>query len=272
MNNIITKSTYTRYNIPDKNNDIEFDLFNISKSEIKNQYYNFIIFKKDANLMSLLFENNKGKYIHENKNITVPLDIVKKDISDIFGLHDWQFQVQICCNNIACAFYIPNIGDNINLLIKSMEQLGWIKSRVVSENLYGYNYVNIKFEPLYSVDITEEVHNIGILYHVSPLYNHKSIKKNGFIPQHKNNKFEYPDRIYFITGNVDIDYVYQVANMLNDLTKTFKYIIYTIDVNKIPKFVKFQIDPNLENSVYTTYKIPYKFVINSEILNLNDFI
>ena len=60
--------------------------------------------------------------------------------------------------------------------------------------------------------------------------------------------------------------------MLSDLTKIFKYIIYTIDVNKIPKFVKFQIDPNLENSVYTTYKIPYKFVINSEILNLNDFI
>ena len=37
MNNIITKSTYTQYNIPDKNNDIEFDLFNISKSERKNQ-------------------------------------------------------------------------------------------------------------------------------------------------------------------------------------------------------------------------------------------
>ena len=133
MENILTESTY---DTPDKNLDIKFDLSHVTKDDAKRQYYNFLIFRKESNLLSLLFEDNSGNYIHKNRTISVPAEEVKHDISTAFFLEDWQFQIQICENNIACAFYIPNTGENINLLIKSMEQLGWFKSRIIDETLY----------------------------------------------------------------------------------------------------------------------------------------
>ena len=256
-------------------NDIIFDLSNVSNEEIINQYTNFkFVGNPFIGFGSLLMENNNGEYVSKNKNITVDIDTVQKDISFIFGLKLWQFKVQKQCNDVVCAFIIPNIDDNAKLLIKSMEQLGWFNSICSRFHICNKEFVNMKFEPLYELDITKEIHNdMNVIYHVSPSVNFNEIKKNGFIPLCNNNIFDYPNRVYFIKGIVDEDTLINVAYELYkhiENQNLVKYNIYTLDVSKIPLYITFQNDPNIENGIFTYYKVRYKSVSNVRCIDLRE--
>lgn len=258
-----------------KNNDIIFDLTNISNKEIVNQYTNFKFAGNPfIGFGSLLMENSNGEYVAKNKNITVDIETVKKDISFIFGLKPWQFKIEKQCNDVACAFLIPNIDDNAKLLIKSMKQLGWFNSICSRYYIDNKEYVNMKFEPLYELDITKEIHNnIKVIYHVSPAVNFNQIKKKGFIPLSNNNIFDYPNRVYFIKGIVDEDTLINVAYELYKYIENqnlVKYNIYTLDVSKIPLYITFQNDPNMDKGIFTYYKVPYKAVSNVRCIDLRE--
>lgn len=263
------KGTYDIFNEFD---DIVFDLSNLTKEEIDQQYYHFLINKRFATYTeSILFENQYGEYINKNRNITVDVDTVKHDISFIFDLTDWQFKVEKHCNDVECAFIIPNIDTNIDVLTKSMEQLGWYRSRCAEYDIYDRHYVNVKFEPLYAIDITKDIRaNVQYLYHISPACNHMSIKWHGFIPKSNNKLFDYPDRVYFIKDPIDNEYLKDVCIALyeNSDHKYTKYNIYTLDVSKISIIVKFQDDPNLEHGIFTYNKVSYKSVINVNTIKL----
>lgn len=92
----LNESIYSDNN--NNNNNIIFDLSNVSNEEIINQYTNFkFVGNPFIGIGSLLMENSNGEYISKNKNITVDIDTVQKDISFIFGLKPWQFKVQKQC-------------------------------------------------------------------------------------------------------------------------------------------------------------------------------
>lgn len=255
-------------------NDIPFEFSNIPINEINVLFVNFIyVMNPIMRFGSLLLENSNGEYTYENTNITVPIDTVQKDIITLFNLKPWQFKSIKQCNDVACAFIIPNIGDNVKLLIKSMNQLGWVNSIKTKYNFEGKQYINLKFEPLYELDITSEIHQLSNIYHIFPISNHKKIIKNGFIPLNNNKLFDYPKRVYFIKDTVDdetfVNIAYELYKHCGNINKT-KYNIYTLSTDKIPKYIKFQNDPYLDHACFTYYKIPYKSVTNVETIDLKD--
>lgn len=257
-------------------NDIKLINTLPSKDILENQWQNYIFYSINYKfgICSLLLENNNGEYYNQNRTITIPIDTVKKDISFLFDLEPWQFTIENRANDIKCALVIPDIDDNWKLIIKSMKQLGWYCATKVRFNKYNNDWLILRFEPMYDLDVTDDIHKLSIIYHISPYNNYKSIKKNGFMPYSKNNLFDYPDRVHFIKGvnNINknnllnlIQELYNI-NMNKDITK---YNIYTLDVNKIPKYIKFQNDPNMDNGIFTYNKVPYSAVSNTELIDLS---
>lgn len=103
LDSSLNESIYSDNN----NNNIIFDLSNISNEEIINQYTNFkFVGNPFIGIGSLLMENSNGEYISKNKNITVDIDTVQKDISFIFGLKPWQFKVQKQCIDLREEIFI----------------------------------------------------------------------------------------------------------------------------------------------------------------------
>lgn len=107
------------------------------------------------------------------------------------------------------------------------------------------------------------------LYHVSPSYYEKKIIKNGIVPKHKNSRFNYPERVYLLDGDIDEGYILGLAYQLslvkdgdaddngfdiyqnNDL-----YSVFKIDVDKLPKNIRLFKDPNYKGGIFTPDNIP----------------
>lgn len=249
----------------------------IPQDEIKNQYINYR-FTKISNLFKynivspILKENESGEYINKNRTITVDAKTVQHDICQLFGLSPWQFVLLNCANNITCLMYIPDIDINVKLLEQTMLQLGWGLGRCMKVDPFNKHYAILKFEPLYGIDVTNEIHKLKYIYHISPAINYKSIKQNGFIPQNKNNIFNYPDRIYFLKDAeyINKSYFIEVIMELYNTNNMTKYLVYKLDVNKIPYKIKFQDDPNTEDGCFTYDNLSYKSVIDIIKIDLSN--
>lgn len=194
MINIIIYSFYNYYNIFI---NIMFDLSKIPYSELKKQYVSFNLCERLVLFDSLLFQTDDLKYIHESINYSVPLEKVKHEITYKYGLADWQFKIYDAHNNVKCACVVPKIEDNVDKVIQDMSILKYSLVKSINKHIQDMTYVVLFFEPYYSLDLTNEIKSHHVIFHISPEYNYNSIKQKGFIPTHKNTKFNHPDRFYF---------------------------------------------------------------------------
>ena len=67
-----------------------------------------------------------------------------------------------------------------------------------------------------------------------------------------NNLYNYPPRVYFLLGDITEEELMNVGDMLSITNKNSngKYIIFCIDISKIPEDINFYYDHNLEHSIY----------------------
>lgn len=100
------------------------------------------------------------------------------------------------------------------------------------------------------------------LYHISPLENEESIEEQGFLPN-----------AYFIRGHVQNrtrSYISAwLTRRFQKLGRGNNYIIYKVDVEKLPEEIEFIPDPeNKPMFVYTKQVVPYSSVIEKDYVNL----
>lgn len=240
----------------------DFSLKNIPLKFLKKQFKNFKVY-----LIPLSFDNEL-KDINENINRSVDIEKVRYSIMNKYPLMDWQFEIKEERNKIKIAIVIPNVDDNIRMIIDDMFKLGYFESFRNEMSEQGFPYTLIRFEPRFPNDITNQVRNMGVIYHLSPKYNLKSIMEHGFIPQCKNTQYKFPPRIYFFKSKTNDDEFEKLGRTLykfdDNPHKNGEYILYILSVDKIPNNVEFVGDCNYEQGVCTENKIPYDAVISTQ--------
>lgn len=249
----------------------DFDLGDISIKQVKKQFIDFLeIITIPPTYGDPLLKTCKEKRLNEGIEKTFDIDIVQKSIKKKYELEDWQFLIKESENNIKVALVVPHINKNEQQVIEDMISLGYYECEqweVVRNNLI---YTVIRFDPRFPKDITHLVREMNIIKHLTPKYNFEFIRRNGFIPQHKNELFKYPPRLHFIKENTSNENIIFLGEQLcinnNDLHNTGEYVLLTLDVSLIPTNVKFIGDSCYEYGVCTENSILFDAVILTDIL------
>jgi hypothetical protein len=164
-----------------------------------------------------------------------------------------------------------------------MSAFGYFKSAVVKEEIINdIKWVSIQFEPKFQEIITQELkNNHNFLYHISPTKYEQKILKYGLIPKSKNNKFNYPYRVYLLMDknnnfNLTKSYLISVTKMLlntklnivkNQYFNDNNFTLYKIDISKLKNNINFYYDANFYPlSIFSTDNI------NPEAIEIVDHI
>lgn len=263
------------YSIIDKT-FLNLDLSKIPIKTLKKQYVNFkSIVKSPPTFGDPLMPISKKNRLNEGNNRkTFDIEDVKKTILKNYKLEEEQFIISLENNDIKVALFVPHIGDNEELIIEDMKSLGYYETIRGIVEIDDMEYTMIRFDPRYPKDITGEVHKMKFIKHLTPKYNLDSIKENGFVPLHKNEVFKYPPRIHFLKESIDEKNLLYLGEQLcehnsnkeNDGT----YIMFTLDVSRIPKNVKFIGDSCYEYGICTENKIPFNVVVDTKELKFKN--
>ena len=205
--------------------------------------------------------------LNESLIQTYPLDATVKYIRNYFNLKEDMVESHKTKTGEYIIVYMPNIDDNLEYMLKAMQYCGYYLASPKKEKVEKNKWVELQFEPVHNVPITHQIREEEkYLYHLTPSYNEGKIKNYGFIPKSKNDRFDYSDRIYLVRGSTPKKEIYNIGNQLNinnnSDRNTGEYILYTIDLSKLPEHIKLFIDPNYDYGVYTTDNIPISSIIN----------
>lgn len=243
---------------------IPLDFSNVTEEDAKRQFINFKLIRQIPGFGSKLMQIDNPKFKINEDNMTVSLAEAQKEITTLYSLEEWQFRILHGQNNIDLCFVIPNIDDNIDMVKKDMNRLGYYESYESEEIIHDLSYTRIQFEPIYTNNVYNEIKEMGLLFHITPEYNLTSIQKQGFIPKSENSRFNYPPRVFFIKGNTPMNRVKSIARSLCVANKNKKndgkYAILYIDTDKLPDNLRFQYDPLLDEGIFIYDKLPYDCV------------
>ena len=206
--------------------------------------------------------------IHEGLIHTYPLDKTISYVKSYFRLADWQI-MQVPAANGAnhINVIIPNISNNLELMKEAMNLCGYYLGHPKEDTLRPNVLVALQFEAKVEADKSEQIRNEETtLYHLTPYNNRKKIEAIGFSPRCKNELFNYPRRVYFLRGSLGMGDIVNIGKQLNGANNSLgydgNYVLFTIDLNAIPKDVKMSLDPNYPYGIYTTSSISPNVIIN----------
>ena len=231
--------------------DLENSFRKIPKDILDKIYVNYAFYKKLVSFDGILSSVNE-KYIYENYNFTLPTQRTIKTLTDNYPISEQQCHIKFGAYGIELIVIVADIHYNEEDVTKAMKQMGWFVSGTnqIIEN--GRVWKIINFDPRYELNINNEIRSHRYLFHITPSKNKLSIYTNGFVPKSINNLYNYPPRVYFLLGDITEEEVMNVGDMLSITNKNSngKYIIFCIDISKIPEDINFYYDPNLEHSIY----------------------
>lgn len=166
---------------------------------------------------------------------------------------------------------IPNVGDNVDEISHAMGVCGYYLSKPTRKELKTKinQWVSVQFEPRIRPDDTKQIRKEeSTLIHITPQYNLGKIKHIGFSPRSKNELFDYPSRVYFIRGSLDMSKIIEIGQELSDNNPNEfhngKYVLIKIDLNRVPDNIKFYIDTNYmdDTCIFTKQNIHPDVIID----------
>lgn len=181
---------------------------------------------------------------------------------------------------------VPDIEENVEQLETLMRRGGYTlaltkeqsftienlpeKDREKYKDLENQKWVTLVFTP--DFQNPRSMDDEAYLWHISPKGFEKSILEKGFIPRNKNNKFNYPDRIFFFRGSLPKDEVIKLYESVyesvpkdpgNRYIDYSAYVLYKISISRAG--VNFYTDPDwTDKAVYTTENISPSAIISRE--------
>ena len=166
--------------------------------------------------------------------------------------------------NIRISYTLPYNENFIKNLNKAMSFGGYHFVHMTPYSLI-HGWCVVVYEASHLINIANDVrNNFQYLYHITPLKNIEKIKKIGLKPSSKNNKFKYPKRTHFliIHPSSALDFVEDLILNKGDSD----WMILTIDLSKVNKYVTFHYDTACNIGVYTTDNIQPSAIINIQPL------
>ena len=206
---------------------------------------------------ALQYIDNKPVITESSEERTYTIEEVRNELKTRLYFEDWQIKEEQGCNNVKLVLLFSPINQNVQIVIKEMETLGWTKSYVTSpEIVKGVTVIGISFDPLFQPSVKPITR---YLFHWSPSYNKDNILQHGLIPSSQNSRFNYPPKVHLLKGEASdmekIDIGNQLCHVNNNPNNNGEYSLFKIDLSKIPDDVEFYLDPRYEYGVYTKQKI-----------------
>lgn len=244
-----------------------FDINNVPIEDLRRQYVDYRIKSRFPRFDSRLSEVP----LDEDIDHSVPLEEVKEELIQKYGLADWQFSIFEGANKIYVAIFIADIKENLSIIEHEMAELGYFKSFDEPLEVDGMHWLKAQFEPMFQNKENNAVRDMRVVFHITPRYNLDSILVNGLIPRSRNTVYSYPDRIFLVKGTANEKDLYLIGRRLcitnNDERNDGRYCILTVDVSKIDNDVDFFFDPNLEVGLFTDSPIPPEAIISVREVN-----
>lgn len=167
--------------------------------------------------------------------------------------------------------WIPDNQTKRKLAVAAFEYCGYYLSRDVSwaTSATG-SRVRLMFERKHQKDETASImERSEHFYHVSPEYYKDSIMKNGIWPSHKNEEFNFPERIYLMLGTTPerklLGLAYELSQSvfrkngddgMKGRRNPFRWTVFELNGNKFKEGTRLFNDPDFEYGVFTPDNIP----------------
>lgn len=210
--------------------------------------------------------------INEGLIKTYPIDVTIRYICRFFNIKEGKnIWSKVDKNNIQKIYVkVPNYKEVLEALIHAFRLCGYHFENSVSKSFGindGVGTITHCFAPEHLDDISNLLRQeCKYLYHITPKYNESKIKSIGFSPRIRNKVFNFPDRVYFIKDNIDenalLGMAYQLGYYNDSKGNNGEYVIFKVDLNKVPNNTKFFYDPSYNNGVYTTFNIRPNCIVN----------
>lgn len=185
------------------------------------------------------------------------------EVVRFFPLSPKQIGVETGMDFDVCKIYvkIPDIADNKKMLVKAMSFFGYtLGEEETAANVQpDVKWVIMTFVPDFQEYVTERVLKENcFLFHISPTRFKEKVLKRGLCPQSKNERFNYPPRVYMLqerrfvvpygeTVKLDDNTLLALAKALhaaktpgNKLSD--EYTIYKIDISKLRSGIQLSYD------------------------------
>lgn len=228
-----------------------------------------------SNPLSLMMAGVLDEGLIKTYPIEKTMDYIKKH----FQLEDFQLGTFEDDPN-RFFLMIPNIGDNIKLVLRALDYCGWYPGVINLAQGFPFMFMNdqwvrIQCERKFT-DKLKKDKLPKVLYHYTPRYNLKKIMKIGLVPGSKNKLFNYPERIYFM-GGIDKNEmdgwakpIYWTNSQVNPRNEGI-YAVLKVNTEKLPENIHFETDPNMPKcGFYTTDNIPPKFIKLDRYVNFEE--
>ena len=229
----------------------------IKNSALDRQYVVYGLISAFPTFDSRMF----GNYLKEEATYSTPLEEVKTEILFKYQLDDWQFRIVEHNHKIFIALIIADVDINAEAVEDDMKFFGYFKSTdEYAKDKKGRQWRKMQFEPMFQNNEDNLVRSLRWLFHITPERILESIRENGLVPQNRNKRFKFPNRVYFIRPDIDVKKLKEIGESLMstslDVDTNENYYILTIDLSKVPTTVDFFLDPNFKYGVFTTGEIP----------------
>lgn len=240
------------HNILDIETLFHFSL--IPEEELRKQYVD-LSFIVSSSGYGGKFMGVNGKILKEEASSTLSIEETRSQIQSKFNFKDWQFATQVVANNIQLVILYPSIFNNTKLIKQSMAACGWslaYKNYIVKDKMV---WKAMSFDPMFQDNVANEARQFRYLYHWTPSYNFTSIMTNGLSPKSENKLFNYPNRLHLIKGNAKQNEIINIGKQLCGVNTRKKndgsYILFCIDLTKVPFDTEIYYDPRYEWGYYT---------------------
>ena len=190
-----------------------------------------------------------------------PPEVTVAAMKEILGNNadDW-IRIETFANEVKIVVIVPDLAKNVQLVVDVMEKAGYFIAANDIRPVSELRWRALLFEPYHSIDIADEIYDYDCpIIHATPTKNLPSIMKHGIVASHKNKRYNYPSRIYFLFSDQDHVGAKQVQAFVNKLAEVSgesDYTLLYIDVRKLPEGMHFYNDPFQPSAFYTYQEIP----------------
>lgn len=248
-----------------KSKDDLFDLDKIPMSILDKgwQRYNPYLLKIDHR------HPLSSKRVCESTDYLEQITKVKEIIIKTFPISEEQFVIVEGNHGLYAALLIAVTDNNIDIIEESMETLGFFRSKPTDDKLLKdrkeRQWIDMRFEPRKPDDVTDTIREESdIVYHAAPIIFKDKILKDGLSVSNNNPEYRYSEeRVFLAEGTSTEDDLQALVNSLYDQAKkkgiknlTTIYAIFTIDLKKLDKNIRFYYDINEPKGIYAITDIP----------------
>lgn len=239
----------------------DIDITKIPIENLRQAYFDYRLVPQ-----SMMYGNvlNEPTRISEAVNDILPPDTVVNNIVKKYGIPQrFVFKVEHY-HKIYVYVITACIGQNDKLIEDDMNKMGYfLGARGKIVQIENMKFQTLQFEPSSQMqeDVTDLVKSkFDVLYHWTPSYCIEGIQREGLIPSHKNEAFDYPPRTYLIEGNSSDEQMWNLGQQLciknNNPNNNGNYNLLIVDIENLDDSIRFFYDPNSEIGIYTEQPIP----------------